>query len=871
MEFAERHRENTQRTQPYKHRDPLFLQKGDPSMKLYFILILTLLTFLILALLQNGFAQEPLLLNHGGGVRTVEFSPVDASLVASAGEEHTIKLWNLADNTVRTLIGHTGRVNSIAFSPNGELLASVSDDATIRLWSVHNQQNIVTLLGETWYRIVFSPDGQTFATSGRHIKLWKTVNRTEITTLQHNQYVQTIAFSSDGQLLAAGDGSGEGPGTVKVWNVQERSIIATLDGDPKDIKTVVFSPDDRYLASSGWDGQLKIWNTSNWTLIGTIPHTGYYDIDFSPDGNIIVSTNDGYVSLWWVEDGTKVAELRGPTGWMHPVDFSHDGTSLAVGAEDGRVRIWHIDTSLAGDGRGGVRILHIDTYLSQVPDANSANSFNIPEPVPPPPIVRDFFELDPFYKQYIDVSGLPVIASAQVNPYALKEAAWLITKMIGHRPEVLQSMVGNKARFSVIAHTEIITEIPEYHSDPRPGFLVFRERGWGGTEGATVTSSEENILNYPGDFSGGRYNILIHEFAHGIHILGLSALDPTFDERLRITYEAAMKKGLWKGTYASVDRREYWAEGTQAWFYPNGAGSFARFGNTRQALKTYDPDLAALLIEIYGDSEWRNTPILTRTDLPHLQGFNPQDSPTFAGFPELAALFQELRDPNSDGGGEWVNLKPYHPDKLSSLTESNVLGDTTAAIFVNLSKVDILLYSVDPNGTGEYYWTRARPGSIRDTPTNINRIWLVKDTSGRELVAFRTEEKIGRALIRSSEPVPVTLSHFRAEQTDAGVLIKWMTESELDNAGFYIYRSEAKDSEFKVVNPTLIQGAGTTSERHTYTWTDTTAKPNTVYYYRIEDVSHAGIRKQLSTVRMRGLVSASGKLTTIWADLKTQD
>ena len=121
------------------------------------------------------------------------------------------------------------------------------------------------------------------------------------------------------------------------------------------------------------------------------------------------------------------------------------------------------------------------------------------------------------------------------------------------------------------------------------------------------------------------------------------------------------------------------------------------------------------------------------------------------------------------------------------------------------------------------------------------------------------------------EPLPVTLSHFRAEHTDAGVILKWTTESEVDNAGFYIYRSKTKDGEFKVVNPTLIQGAGTTGERNDYTWTDTTAKPNTVYYYRIEDVSHAGVREQLATVRLRGLVSARGKLTTRWADLKTQE
>ena len=131
-------------------------------------------------------------------------------------------------------------------------------------------------------------------------------------------------------------------------------------------------------------------------------------------------------------------------------------------------------------------------------------------------------------------------------------------------------------------------------------------------------------------------------------------------------------------------------------------------------------------------------------------------------------------------------------------------------------------------------------------------------------------DDIGAPGIESGGALPVSLSRFRAELTDAGVSIKWITESELDNAGFNILRSETKDGEFKIVNPQLIQGAGTTSERHTYTWTDTTAKPNVVYYYQIEDISHAGDRKQLATVRMRGYVSAVGKLTTKWGNLKLQ-
>ena len=674
-----------------------------------------LFTFLTLALLQNSFAQEPMLLEHGGGVWTVEFSPVDASLIASAGESNIIKLWNLKNNTVQILRGHTGIVNSIAFSSNGDLLASVSEDRTIKLWNVHNQRNIVTLREGTRFRsVAFSPDGQLLATGGQmHVKLWDVRRQAEIATLQHDQRVQTVAFSSDGEFLAVGDSSRDGSGTVKVWDVKSRQVVVTLEDDLVVVRTVRFSSDDRYLASSHYNGEVKVWDVSDWELLRTIPHAGDYDIAFSPDGNMIAGIGKGHVNLWWVGDGTRAARMTGATGWRHPVDFSHDGTSLAVGGEDGIVRIWYIDTSLAGDGRGGVRILHIDTYLQQIPDVNSANSVNIPEPVPPSAIVRDFFELDPFYEQWIDVGGLPVIASAKVNPYALKEAAWLITKMIGHRPDVLRSLVGNKARFAVIAHTEIITEIPEYRNEVTPEFLAYWGRGAGGTEGATVSSSEENLLNYPGESYGGGYNVLIHEFAHGIHLLGLNTLDPTFNERLQGTYETAIKKRLWQGTYASSNRKEYWAEGTHAWFYPKSRhGSFSRFGNTRQALKAYDPGLAALLTEIYGDSEWQYTPVETRTNLPHLQGFNLQDSPVFQGWPELAALYRQFReDPNSDGGGEWVNLKSFNPNQLSRLVESSVLGSSTTISFVNFSQVDVLAYEV-PFVDTEWFTTRIRPGHV---------------------------------------------------------------------------------------------------------------------------------------------------------------
>ena len=123
--------------------------------------------------------------------------------------------------------------------------------------------------------------------------------------------------------------------------------------------------------------------------------------------------------------------------------------------------------------------------------------------------------------------------------------------------------------------------------------------------------------------------------------------------------------------------------------------------------------------------------------------------------------------------------------------------------------------------------------------------------------------------IRAGQALPVKLSQFRPERTEAGtVVIKWTTESELNNAGFNILRSRTQNGEFKTVNAQLIQGAGTSSERNTYTWTDTTAQPNVVYYYRIEDMSFAGERQILTTSRLKGLISAKGKITTQWAELK---
>ena len=131
---------------------------------------------------------------------------------------------------------------------------------------------------------------------------------------------------------------------------------------------------------------------------------------------------------------------------------------------------------------------------------------------------------------------------------------------------------------------------------------------------------------------------------------------------------------------------------------------------------------------------------------------------------------------------------------------------------------------------------------------------------------------VGTPGFRAGGALPVELSHFRpARNKETGaVVITWSTQSELNNAGFFIKRSQQRDGEFQIINATMIPGAGTTSEKQFYTYQDTTAQPNVVYYYQIEDVSLDGNRQTLTRgIRLKGHVGAAGKATVLWGELKT--
>lgn len=237
--------------------------------------------------------------------------------------------------------------------------------------------------------------------------------------------------------------------------------------------------------------------------------------------------------------------------------------------------------------------------------------------------------LPDFYAKYVDASGYPIVSSSKVNDYALREAAFLVDMMLSERPDVRQAMVDSGSRMIVMAHNEFTTDIPEYsHMTPKD-FWDARARGLGGSRHEAVCScAEENVLAFDGD-PYSTENILIHEFAHNIHLRGMVNLDPTFDDRLKTTYERAMAQGLWKGKYASTNPAEYFAEGVQSWFDNNRQPDHDHnHVDTREELRQYDPGLAAICEEVFGKTELAYTKPFTRLT-GHLAGYDPSESPKF--------------------------------------------------------------------------------------------------------------------------------------------------------------------------------------------------------------------------------------------------
>jgi hypothetical protein len=356
--------------------------------------------------------------------------------------------------------------------------------------------------------------------------------------------------------------------------------------------------------------------------------------------------------------------------------------------------------------------------------------------------------LDPFYKKHVSANGFPVMSSEKVSDFALLEAAYLINQMLYGRDDIRDAMIENKVRFVVMACNEFTTAVPEHSTLKPANFWDKRARGLGASRTRPVVScGEENLLGYPGD-PYFEENILIHEFAHAVHHMGMRTVEPTFDKRLRQAYEAAMEAGLWKGTYAAVNHSEYFAEGVQSWFDCNRENDAQHnHVSTRELVKEYDPPLAALIEEVFGDRPWRYTLPAERpaAERKHIEGFDIARAPAFSWPEELLKWNQEYALQTRVPDDELVVLPLLEPDPdpisqpVSTLRDSSIL-------FINQRSTDLSLYRLGPKGERTHSGTLAG-GERQRFATIAGQTWLIIEAGGNRLGTVVSSFQPGKAVI----------------------------------------------------------------------------------------------------------------------------
>jgi roadblock/LC7 domain-containing protein len=284
----------------------------------------------------------------------------NGQMIAAAGNDGTIKLWDATGELLKSLEGHTDALLSVAFSPDDQVLASASADTTIRLWDP-SMGDSLKILDEHTRRVnsvAFSPDGQLLASAGDDmtVRLWDPSTGDLLKTLdEHTARVNSVAFSPDGQLLA----SASYDMTVRLWNPHTGQLLNTLDGHEDWVNSVVFSPDGQVLASASADTTIRLWDPVTGQNLKTLMgHVGsIYAVVFSPDGQLLatgggktdsVEYADPTVRLWNSQTGELLETLTDHTADVEGLGFSPDGVKLASGDDDGIMIIWTVNLHIMG-------------------------------------------------------------------------------------------------------------------------------------------------------------------------------------------------------------------------------------------------------------------------------------------------------------------------------------------------------------------------------------------------------------------------------------------------------------------------------------------------------------------------------------------
>ncbi|MEZ4666893.1 MAG: protein kinase [Anaerolineae bacterium] len=288
---------------------------------------------------------------HTDTVRTVSYSP-DGSLLASAGRDNSIILWNTNTNkpAFPPLRGHSNWINSLSFNRNGTVVISASSDGTVRQWSTTTGQMIgdpirASTAGEIW-SIAFNPTLNQFATgdSDGNIRIWDEETGKALTPpiKAHQDIVYGLAYNPDGSILASGGGDGK----IALLQTNDYSPVgAPLEDDNSFVLNLAFSPNGQQLASTGTNAIVDFWDPASGEFLYSIA-TGHAarvkGLSYSPDGRMLAtSSDDNTLRLWDIFTREQIGEpLTGHSGSVWAVSFAPDGRTLASGGADNRVILW---------------------------------------------------------------------------------------------------------------------------------------------------------------------------------------------------------------------------------------------------------------------------------------------------------------------------------------------------------------------------------------------------------------------------------------------------------------------------------------------------------------------------------------------------